>query len=41
LRSTENPDRITLRPLDNTRHESETVEVDLPRVSWNVIRLRG
>ena len=37
----ENPDRITPRAVDNPRHGPGTVEVDLPRVSWNVIRLRG
>jgi alpha-N-arabinofuranosidase len=39
--SAENPDRITPRPAGESRHDSGTLELNLPRVSWNVIRLRG
>jgi alpha-N-arabinofuranosidase len=39
--SAEKPDRITPRPAGESRHDSGTLELNLPRVSWNVVRLRG
>ncbi|HVR77622.1 MAG TPA: alpha-L-arabinofuranosidase C-terminal domain-containing protein, partial [Acidimicrobiia bacterium] len=39
--SAESPDRVTPRSIGETRHEPGTVELNLPRVSWNVIRLRS
>ena len=37
----ESPDRVIPRSVGETRHELGTVELNLPRVSWNVIRLRA
>jgi alpha-N-arabinofuranosidase len=39
--SSESPDRVIPRSIGETRHEPGTVELNLPRVSWNVIRLRS
>ncbi|MEO3745521.1 alpha-N-arabinofuranosidase [Plantactinospora sp. B5E13] len=36
----EAPDRVTLRPADAGPVEAGTATVELPRVSWNAVRLR-
>lgn len=39
--SVENPHRVTPRPGSGARGEADAIEVVLPPVSWNVIRLRA
>jgi alpha-N-arabinofuranosidase len=37
----ENPSRVTPRRLDGARVERDRLRAVLPRLSWNVIRIRS